>query len=103
MKKKKRLFPAVAAIILLAALMLTVFRPAGNFNKESRDFALKDTAKITKVFLGDRSGNSLTIKRVTQGEWVVNDSLPANRETLKRLLQVIHSVEVKSRVAKTAY
>ncbi|MFM8431193.1 MAG: DUF4340 domain-containing protein, partial [Bacteroidota bacterium] len=43
------------------------------------------------------------IKRVDQGEWVVNDSLPANRETLKRLLQVIHSVEVKSRVAKTAY
>ena len=103
MKKKKKLFPIVAAFILLAALLLTIFRPNSNFNKESRDFAVKDTASITKVFLGDRTGNSVSIVRGGSGEWLVNDSVPANRETLQRLLQVIRTVEVKSRVAKAAY
>lgn len=101
--RKNRLLPIISIFLLLVAVFLTVLKPSGNIKKELRDFAVEDTARITKVFLGDRSGNTVTVVRGNDMVWRVNDSLVANKETLARLLQVIRTVQVKSRVAKAAY
>ena len=101
--KKKRIVPILALIMLATTVSVVMLRRSSNYGDSPRSFAVKDTASITKVFLSDKSGNNITVTRNAGGIWMVNDSFPAQRDMINRLLKVIYSVEVKSRVAKTAY
>ncbi|MFM7217867.1 MAG: DUF4340 domain-containing protein, partial [Bacteroidota bacterium] len=93
----------VIAVGMAAVAIWTALRPTGNIDAESRDFSVKDTASISKVFLSDRSGNNIVLTRTAGNVWMINDSMKSNHETAQRLLKVIHDVTVKSRVAKAAY
>lgn len=100
---KKFRLPLLALLAVVVATAVVVTRRSGTVREELRDFAVKDTASITKIFLGDRKGNSIVLKRTSGSTWLVNDSFPARRESIKLLLEVIYRVDVKTRVSKSAY
>ncbi|HNQ61741.1 MAG TPA: hypothetical protein PKJ62_05065, partial [Bacteroidia bacterium] len=66
-------------------------------------FAVKDTSDISKIFLADRNGNSVTLKRQPDGSWIMNDSFPPRPDMTKYLLQAIYSLSVKSRIPKAGF
>ena len=69
---------------------------------ERKDFAVKDTAAITKIFLANKNGKNITLARSSKSNWLVNGQYKARKDLVKVLLKTIHSIEVKSPVAKAA-
>lgn len=100
---KKNLFPLLAIVVLLVAIYSVYHRRSSTVREELKDFAVKDTARISQIFLSDRSGNSIKLKRISERNWRVNDSIEAKHESMRLLLEVIYRVNVKNRVFRNSY
>ncbi len=102
MKKNKSVFTIAVALALIAALLFYRTKN-GTIKQELMDFAVEDTASITKIFLADRNGHSVILERQDASYWTVNNKFRARQEAVKILLACIKNVRVKTRVAKAAY
>src|SRR5258706_8580783 len=102
MKKNRSVFIVTIVFVTIAAFL--IYRnKGGTIRKEDRDFAVKDTASVTKIFLADRSGNSVTLERQPDGVWMVNNKYRARKEGIDLLLDCFKGISVQTRVAKAAY
>jgi hypothetical protein len=101
---KKNKFLLIILIVLIAAVLYFLFtKSQSSIRKELSDFAVKDTASISKIFLADRSGESVTLNKTENGNWLVNNKYQPNREFLKLLFDAIYKIEVRTRVSKSGY
>jgi hypothetical protein len=94
----------VVALLLLSgvALYLHLSKTTGTTSgDESRAFAFKDTAAITRIFIADKEGSASDLRRTSRG-WIVNDKYPCRSEAILNLLEVIRNVEVKMPVPRQA-
>lgn len=101
---KKNLI-AIGILILLAAAAYYVYqeRGKGTIKPELHDFAVQDTAAVTKIFLADKFGEKVTLERKSETEWMVNSAHKARKDAIDVLLKTILRVEMKEPVAKTAH
>ncbi len=100
-KKNKKL---IAAAIVLAAITvwLVINSRSGTVREELRDFAVQDTAAITKIFLADRSGRTAELER-EGNRWRLNKKYYARKDAIKVLMETLKKVSVRSMVAKSTY
>ncbi|MBL0053503.1 MAG: DUF4340 domain-containing protein [Bacteroidetes bacterium] len=70
---------------------------------ELSDFAVEDTSSITKIFMADKQGHSVILKKIDANSWTVNDVYNARPDAIALLLQTITQVEVRSPVGKNAF
>lgn len=103
MKKNNLL---IALFILLGVAVTTYFLGFKD-NKttllaKERQFAVKDTASISKIFLADRFGVQTTLTRSKAGYRIINGGSKVRPTAMRNLLNVIASVEVKFKPAKAA-
>jgi hypothetical protein len=70
---------------------------------EMREFAVKDTAAITKIFLTNRNKNYIILERGKSNKWILNHKDHPKEELVDNLLECIYRVEVRSPVANAAY
>jgi hypothetical protein len=103
MNKRATVIVIIALLLLSgAALYLHFSKKSGTTSGDpSRDFAYKDTASITRIFIADKEGSKSEIKRTREG-WVVNDKYPCRGEAILNLMEVIRNVEVKMPVPRQA-
>lgn len=101
--KKKNLI-AILAVVVLAAVSLWLWKGnrKGTIDNKLRDFAVKDTASISKIYLVDKSGQGVTLTRNEDERWRVNGKFYARQDAVNTLLYTIYNVEVKSPVGKKA-
>ena len=94
----------IGIIVLLGAVAGYLFlrQGQGTIKPELKDFAVKDTASITKIFLVDKAQKSVTLTRINKGRWKVNQKYYARRDLINVLLKTINLLEVKSPVSKTS-
>ncbi|MEM1219320.1 MAG: DUF4340 domain-containing protein [Bacteroidota bacterium] len=98
MKKSTIALVAIAAVLGSA---VAYYLASGTSNSSiasdtawERDFSVKNTDDIYKIFLADRRGQTTTLTR--KGDrWIYNDQFPANPNIVKNLLQVIRLVDIK--------
>lgn len=64
------------------------------------DFAVPDTAGVTRIHISDTKGSSVDLKRSAQG-WTLNDRYAAKQAEVDLLLRTFKRVEVKSPVPKS--
>lgn len=102
MKKNKTLLFILCALIVVTAYF--IFQSTNTtLKKEFRDFAVKDTAAISKIFIANRNGNSITLERKNKTEWLLNGKDEPKPDFLKLLLDGIYKIDVRNKVAKAAY
>jgi len=92
--------------VLLLALIAGWFFYSRNLNPvrdELRDFAVKDTGSVVKIFIADKSGKSVLLERKSNYDWSVDKDYWARPDAIKLLLATMHDVEVRSPVGKKAY
>jgi hypothetical protein len=65
-----------------------------------RDFAVKDTAAVNKIFLVDKENNEILLERQNADSWTVNDQYPAREDFVNVLLETIRRIEVANPVPK---
>jgi hypothetical protein len=68
---------------------------------ELKNFAVSDTASITKVVLRDKSNKEVTLTREADG-WKVGGKYPARPDAVKTLLTTIASISVREPVSLKA-
>ncbi len=94
--KKNKAFIIIALLLSALAIYLVINKSNSTLNVEKTSFAFEDTAAITKLFLADKRGYSVTLNRVSSGEWNVNGDFSARQDAINTLLTTIKKVEMKA-------
>lgn len=103
MKNKRFLIFLVIALLAGVATYLLVNNKGNKLNSEDwRNFAIEDTAAITKLFLADKIGNQVLVERKSATQWVVNKKFDARTDVIQILLKTIKLVHTKSPVPKNS-
>ena len=100
--KKTGIFILVLAVLAISAYFLTQTNTGSTLEANERDFAVTDTAGISRIFMADKKGNSVSLSRAGN-YWVVNDKVKARPDAVKLLLETINGLRVKAPVSKSAY
>jgi hypothetical protein len=94
----------IGLIVLVAIAGLIYYKNSGStIKRELSDFAIKDTATITKIFMADQGGRSVLLERKSATHWKVNDRYKARQDGIQNLLTTINRVTVMSPISKNAY
>lgn len=103
MKRSKNV-PLIILVILLGSFSFwfIVNKKKGTIGEELRDFAINDTSSITKIFLADKSGKQVTLKKIKPGTWRVNDKYYVRNDAINLLLSTMKNIKVKEPVGKKA-
>jgi len=91
-----------AGLAVLAAVLLRT-KSKGTYDESDRDFAVKDTSTITKVFLADKNNNTVLLERVGAGEWRVNGIYRARKSGIDMLLFTLSNVTPRAPVPKKGH
>lgn len=100
----KRNRVAVILVILLGSISFwfIINNNKSTLRKGLRDFALEDTAQVTKLFLADKNNHTVTLEKKQPGLWMLGNKFYARNDAVNLLLETMKKVEVKSPVGKNA-
>jgi hypothetical protein len=101
--KKNLVLLLVVAVLAGLAYWLYSGKQSGTISEEMRDFAVKDTGSIVKIFMADKAGNQVLLEKTNPSDWTLNKKYLARPDAITTLLTTIHDVRVKSPVSKSAY
>jgi hypothetical protein len=93
----------IVIVLALIALYFTTKNRRDTLSKEIAEFAISDTASVTKLFLADMRGNSVVLTKVEPGYWTLNDTLTARIESINRLLASMLRMTIQSPVPRPSY
>lgn len=97
----KKLFYLLASLLVLAVALYFISQNSGNTLKtDQTEFAVTDTASITKIFIADTQGNSTLLKRIN-GEWYLDEEGEnmARKDAVDYILKILPTLSIKAPVA----
>ncbi|MBC8267022.1 MAG: DUF4340 domain-containing protein [Flavobacteriales bacterium] len=100
-KNRKNTF-ILLAILLLIIVLLWHLKLRNNDSSAAYNFAISDTASISKIFIADMKGKSITLDR-EDGNWRVNNRFKARENTVNILLKTIKNISVQRPVSESRY
>jgi hypothetical protein len=99
----KNRFTIIIVIILLGFALFLILKPrTGTYGRGMQDFAINDTSNVSKIFLSDKKNRNITLTRLNEGSWRLNDKYMARKEGIDILLKTMLNLSVKSPVPKAA-
>lgn len=99
--KKNRKSLILAIILAPAAIWFLMQNDNSTLNDSVSDFAITDTAAVTKIFIADKRTNSVLLERVSDG-WLLDGKHSTNTQVVDFLLGTMHRIRVKSPIPKVA-
>ncbi|GAB4290378.1 MAG: hypothetical protein Kow0068_15820 [Marinilabiliales bacterium] len=102
MKKNKILFLAVIIMAIISIILLIFKNPKSTIDENKRDFAIKDTASITKIFMVNKSNDKVLLTR-EKNYWVVNNKHKARKDAIAILMKTLYNMDVKAPVSKSKH
>ena len=95
---KKNRLPIIIFVVLIGAALYFRFFMHGfsTIGAKDNEFAVKDTASITKIFIAAKNNQTVTLTRQSKGQWLVNGRFTARPDCINTLLYTINMVTVKS-------
>ncbi len=101
MRKKKEKLIIKLSIICLLILLIWQIKNSRKTNLEY-DFAISDTASITKIFLADMQGNNITLDK-KYNSWRVNNNYNVKNSSMKTILHTIKNISVQRPIPENNY
>jgi hypothetical protein len=102
MKLNNRIIWIIAIVLAFSAFFLILNRSKTTFSDAEKDFAVEDTAIITKIFMANRLNQQVTLKRLAPGTWQVNNEFLVSKPVIGMFLNTIKNVAVKEPVPVAA-
>lgn len=99
MKNKKLII--IAIILIPVAWWILTQNDNSTLKENESEFAINDTAAVTKIFIADKKNNSVLLERSSEG-WLLNGKYATNPRLVDFLLETIRRLQVKSPVPKAA-
>lgn len=104
MKKNSLLYVLVVALIVVAAYFY-FSKQKGTLGERKgalSEFAIKDTASVSKIFIADSEGAKVTLSR-EEGKWLVDGKYEARPDNLQLLLKTFYRINVRTPVPNAAF
>jgi len=94
----------IITIIVLAIIgsILAITQITSTLSENETNFAIADTASVTKIFMADMDGNSVLLERQEVGKWKVNQKYFAQKDMVQQFLKTLMYVTVRGPVAIAA-
>jgi Domain of unknown function (DUF4340) len=92
-------------LVAVSAAVYFVFvrKPWTTLKSELKDFAIKDTASVTRFFLADKRGHSVTIAKNEQGIWMVDNTYKADITKVNLLLATMHDITIRNPISEKQF
>jgi len=103
MKRKQLIIFLLIIVLIIIALFLVLNRGTGTYKDNDKDFAIKDTASITKVFLADKKNNTVLLERIGAGDWLLNGTYKARKSGVRLLFATFKHLAPKYPVPKSGH
>ncbi len=103
MKRKHLIILFLIIILVIVALFLVFNGGTGTFKDRTKEFAVKDTATITKVFLADKKNRTILLERVGAGDWLLNGTYKARNSGINLLFETFKHLVPKYPVPKSGH
>ncbi|MCF8304130.1 MAG: DUF4340 domain-containing protein [Bacteroidales bacterium] len=103
MKKSTIVITAIAVLLGILAIYLVSSRSDTTISKKHSDFAIEDTATVTKIYITDKDNNEITLDRGETGSWKVNGKYNVRTDAMELMLNTIHKIKVQRPVPKAAH
>jgi CxxC motif-containing protein len=98
---KKQLF-YFTLIILMAALIWFLSNDKKSTISVENNFSISDTASVSKIFIADRNGTTITLNR-NEKNWVINNKYEVRKDAIKTILTTINQIRIQRPVSITAF
>jgi hypothetical protein len=102
MSSKNKITLILFIIVASASLWLYLHNTKSTIREELYDFAVEDTASITKIYMVNTNGKQVLLERESASSWKVNKKYKARPDAIKNLLVCIKDLQVRNPVAKSA-
>jgi hypothetical protein len=100
-KKRNNLILIIVSVSVLAIAVILIFtRKSGTLDASEKEFAVKDTGAITKIFLANSYEEQTLLER-HDGRWTVNGKYDIVQDNIDDLLNCIYNITLKDIVAKS--
>ena len=100
-KIKNSIWIIACVVILTIAVVLIVTRKSGTMDDSQKDFAVKDTAAITAIFMANTTGSESLLEKTENG-WILNKEYEIIDYNVQQLLGSIYNLTVRDIVPKSA-
>lgn len=101
--KKNTPIILVTVLLALVAGYFIISNKKTTIKEELKDFAVSDTAAITKIFIADKGGRTGTLQRQPDGKWKINNKFHADQDKINTLLGTIKTLRVRTRVGNMEF
>jgi hypothetical protein len=103
MLKKNKAIILIVVILTAIALILVLNRDKSTFSKKDYDFAVADTGSITKIYLVNKSNQSVLFEKQSVGNWLLNGKHKAHNYGINMLLETMTKITAKAPVPKKGH
>jgi len=97
---KKQLF-YLTLIILMAALIWFLSTDKKSTISVDNNFAVSDTSSVSKIFISDRNGTTITLTRNAKN-WVINNKYRVRKDAINTILTTINQIKIQRPVSINA-
>jgi hypothetical protein len=101
--KVRKSLIALSILLVIGIIAIPLIMKGGKQNlTEKKDFAVKDVETIDSIFLANRNGDYVLLRKQKENVWTANNSFKVAPDKIERLLKTIRKIEAKNPVAQTA-
>lgn len=103
--KNNKILLALLFILITAAVVIYLNNKTetiSDIEGAKSNFAIKDTASISKIFIADAQGKTVTLTR-EKNIWMVDGKYVARPDNMRLLMKTFGRIAVKSPVPRSAY
>jgi CxxC motif-containing protein len=97
---KKQLFYLIV-IVLMSVIIWFLSTDKKSTISEENNFAISDTAAVSKIFISDRNGTTITLNR-NAVNWVINNKYVVRKDAIKTILTTMNQIKIQRPVSKKA-
>ena len=101
MLKKYWILTIAILITIGAIIIIDIGNPKSSIKLENK-FQIDDPSLITKIFLADRNGNTITLKKLANS-WIVNDTFIVREDAIKTILSTARKIRINKPVSNAAF
>lgn len=101
-KKNRFAFILTLVLLIIAAVLVISTNYNSTLQPKDADFAVLDTANVTKIFIADLDTNEVLLERANGG-WIINGQHTANQHKVDVMLNTMLKLRVRGPVSKASH
>ncbi len=92
-------------LVLLTGLTYWLIsrHPWSTFKGDLKEFSIKDTSLVTRMFFADKKGNKVLLQKNDQNIWMVDNKFIADPDKINLMLSTMHDVEVRNPITEAEH